>query len=54
MWDLPGPGLERVSLALTGGFFTTGPPGKPPTYLFLGDTIQLGAETMSSSQGSKR
>ena len=29
MWDLPGPGLEPVSPALPGGFFTTAPPGKP-------------------------
>ena len=28
MWDLPGPGLEPVSLALAGGFLTTVPPGK--------------------------
>ena len=27
-WDLPGPGLEPVFPALTGGFLTTGPPGK--------------------------
>ena len=29
MWDLPGPGLEPVSLALAGGFLTTAPPGTP-------------------------
>ena len=29
MWDLPGSGIELVSLALAGGFFTTEPPGKP-------------------------
>ena len=29
MWDLPGPGLEPVSLALAGRFLTTVPPGKP-------------------------
>ena len=28
MWDLPGPGLEPVSLALAGGFLTTAPPGE--------------------------
>ena len=28
MWDLPGPGIESTFPALTGGFFTTGPPGK--------------------------
>ena len=29
MWDLPGPGMEPVSPALAGRFFTTEPPGKP-------------------------
>ena len=29
MWDLPRPGLEPVSPALTGGYLTTAPPGKP-------------------------
>ena len=28
MWDLPGPGIELLSLALAGGFLTSGPPGK--------------------------
>ena len=32
MWDLPGPGLEPVSLALASGFLTTAPPGKPEVY----------------------
>jgi len=27
--DLPSPGIKPVSPALTGGFFTTEPPGKP-------------------------
>ena len=36
MWDLPGPGLEPMSLALAGGFLTTAPPGKPDQlYIFL-------------------
>ena len=30
MWDLPGPGLERVSPALAGGFLTTAPREVPP------------------------
>ena len=30
MRDLPGPGVEPVSPALAGGFFTTEPPGMPP------------------------
>ena len=29
MWDLPGPGIEPKSLALVGGFSTTGTPGIP-------------------------
>ena len=29
MWDLLGRGIEPVSLALQGGFLTTGPQGKP-------------------------
>ena len=29
MWDLPGPGIEPVSLALTGRFLSTVLPGKP-------------------------
>ena len=32
MWDPPGSGLEPMSPALTGGFFTTEPPGRPPSY----------------------
>ena len=35
MWDPPGPGLEPVSPALTGGLPTTAPPGKPPFMLLL-------------------
>ena len=27
MWDLPGSGIEPMSLALAGGFFMTEPPG---------------------------
>ena len=29
IWNLPGPGIKPVSLALQGGFLATGPPGKP-------------------------
>ena len=29
MWDLPTSGMEPVSPAFVGGFFTTEPPGKP-------------------------
>ena len=33
-WDLPGWQMEPVSSALSGGFFTTEPPGKPPSIPF--------------------
>ena len=33
MWALPGSGIEPVSFALAGGFFTTQPPGKPPNVI---------------------
>ena len=35
MWDLPGPGLEPMSPALTGRFLTTVPPGKPGSCFFI-------------------
>ena len=34
LWDLPGPGMEPVSPALAGGFFTPEPPGKPEIVSF--------------------
>ena len=30
MWDLPDPGIKPMAPALSGGFFTTEPPGNPP------------------------
>ena len=33
MCDPPGPGIEPVSPALAGGFFTTEPPGKPSIFI---------------------
>ena len=42
MWDLPGPGLEPVSLALAGGFLTTAPPGKSQSLIFFFLIICLG------------
>ena len=33
MWDLPGPGLEPVSLALAGRCLTTALPGKPQPFV---------------------
>ena len=35
MWDVPGSGIELMSPALAGGFFTTEPPGSPALYLGL-------------------
>ena len=32
--DLPGPGIERASPAVAGGFFTTEPQGKPDLLLY--------------------
>ena len=32
MWNLPAPGIEPMSPALAGGFFTTGPLGKSSNY----------------------
>ena len=34
-WDLPGPGLEPVSLALAGRFLTTVPPGKSFFFVYF-------------------
>ena len=34
MWDLPRPGMEPVSLVLSGRFLITRPPGKPKVPLF--------------------
>ena len=35
MLDLPDPGIEPVSPALVGGFFTTEPPGKPQKHVLI-------------------
>ena len=34
MWALPGPGIEPLSPALAGGFFTTEPPEKPAFFIY--------------------
>ena len=38
MWNLPGPGIKHMppTLALAGGFLTTGPPGKSPAHFLIG------------------
>ena len=33
IWDLPGSGIEPMSPALRGGFFTTEPPEEPTKHL---------------------
>ena len=35
MWDLPDPGMEPVSPAVAGGFFTTEPPGKSQNVILM-------------------
>ena len=35
MWDLPETGIEPVSPALGGGFFTTEPPRKPGALILI-------------------
>ena len=39
MWDLPRSGIEPVSPALAGNFFTTGPPGSPQVFFFISSFI---------------
>ena len=39
--DLPSPGIEPMSPALTGGFFTSAPPGKPFLWLVQFTIITL-------------
>ena len=47
VWDLPTPGMEQVSSALAGRFFTTEPPGKP-------EASVLNDKTFSSVQQLSR
>ena len=37
--NLPDPGIERSSPALTGGFFTTEPPGKPRKFIEINKIV---------------
>ena len=39
LWDLPGPGIEPVSLPLHGGFLTTGSPAKPSNIILVSSEI---------------
>ena len=57
MWDLPGPGIEPVSPALAGGFFTNEPPGKPITRVLIkgGRRIrEKGNETLEAEGQNQR
>ena len=46
--DLPDPGIKPTSPALTGGFFTTEPPGKPCLYCILRCPMSLFLSSASS------
>ena len=43
MWDLPEPGIEPMSPALTGRLSTTEPPGKPKKSIF---TVRLESQDL--------
>ena len=47
MWDSPGLGIEPMSPALAGSFFTTEPPGKPPSVFRLKNVRLLILVTLS-------
>ena len=46
-WDLPGPGIEPVSPALAGGFFTIKPPGKPQVMNLV--VVEVSVETRATT-----
>ena len=46
MWDLPESGIEPVSPALAGEFFTTEPPGKPEVVKSLEYWHYLGSKVI--------
>ena len=51
MWDLSGPGIKPVSPALTGRFLTTGPSGKPWSWiLWFGDICVLKVSVIFCSE----
>ena len=46
MWDLPRPGIEPVSPALAGRFFTTEPPGKPYRLSLVAEVVRQNTYTV--------
>ena len=50
--DLPDPGIELVSPALAGRFFTTEPPGKPSYVIWLKSNIKAISVVRMASQNS--
>ena len=56
MGTLPRPGIEPVSLALQGGFLTTGPSGKPLPHLRIGPgchVADLGKSSLPGGDGER-
>ena len=51
MWVLPGPGIEPVSPALTGGFLTTAPPGKPLANILKVGRLETGSHQKENCSG---
>ena len=51
MWNLPGPGIEPVSPALAGGFFTTEPSGKPAELCFECEMVTDYGDHVSAQGG---
>ena len=50
MWDLPGPGIELVSPAWAGRFFTTGHQGSPGhLFIFAGESASDTTERLHFS-----
>ena len=50
MWDLPGPGIEPVTPALVGRFFTTEPPGKPSSRLLYTKDTEMIEKSVKTTQ----
>ena len=51
-WDLPGPGVEQVSLMFQDWFLTITPPGRPPNSLIKKHKKQLSWHTLHTPYNS--